>query len=168
MAAQLISTKARLRRTLFGPRRFAECRVADLDDEPAGFALFFHNYSTFLGRPGVYLEDLYVPERFRGRGVGIALLRDLARIAVERGCERLDWSVLDWNEPALGFYRQIGARANRFEDLGIDAVDREDHEARAGPQQALDTLLVNEQAVGDESDLDGSPAAPAAVRSAQR
>lgn len=118
---EVVADEHRLRRTLFGPRPYAECRIAEWDLEPVGFALFFHNYSTFLGRPGIYLEDLYVRERFRGRGVGLALLRDLAGIAVGRDCARLDWSVLDWNEPALGFYRELGARA--LDDWTVHRLD---------------------------------------------
>jgi GNAT superfamily N-acetyltransferase len=83
--------------------------IAEAEGEAAGFALFFHNYSTFLGRPGIYLEDLYVRPELRGRGVGRALLAHLARLAVERGCGRLEWWVLDWNEPAIRFYRALGA-----------------------------------------------------------
>ncbi|MDH4166405.1 MAG: GNAT family N-acetyltransferase [Gammaproteobacteria bacterium] len=98
-----------LHRDLFGPRAFAEAVVARVGDEPVGFALWFHNYSTFEGRPGLYLEDLFVRPAFRGCGYGEALLRHLARVAVERGCARFEWSVLDWNEPALAFYRKLGA-----------------------------------------------------------
>ncbi len=96
-------------RDLFGPRAFAEAVIARVGDEPAGFALWFHNYSTFAGRPGLYLEDLFVRPAFRGRGYGEALLRYLARVTVERGCARFEWSVLDWNEPAIAFYRKLGA-----------------------------------------------------------
>ena len=98
-----------VRRDLFGPRAFAEAVIARVGDEPVGFALWFHNYSTFAGRPGLYLEDLFVRPAFRGRGYGEALLRYLARVTVERGCARFEWSVLDWNEPALAFYRKLGA-----------------------------------------------------------
>ena len=98
-----------VRRDLFGPRAFAEAVSARVRDEPVGFALWFHNYSTFAGRPGLYLEDLFVRPAFRGRGYGEALLRYLARVTVERGCARFEWSVLDWNEPALAFYRKLGA-----------------------------------------------------------
>jgi GNAT superfamily N-acetyltransferase len=105
-----VATEAALREHLFGPRRYCEVLIADLDDEPVGFALYFFNYSTFLAKPGLYLEDIFVlPER-RRVGVGQALLRRLAQIAVERGCGRLEWSVLDWNEPAISFYRRLGAR----------------------------------------------------------
>ncbi|MGB7738147.1 MAG: GNAT family N-acetyltransferase [Steroidobacteraceae bacterium] len=96
-------------RDLFGPRAFAEAVIARVGDEPAGFALWFHNYSTFAGRPGLYLEDLFVRPAFRGRGYGESLLRYLARVTVERGCARFEWSVLDWNEPAIAFYRKLGA-----------------------------------------------------------
>jgi len=111
LAHEVVADERRLRETLFGARAYAECRLAELGGRAVGFALFFHNYSTFLARPGLYLEDLFVRPGFRGRGVGRALLRELARIAVERGCGRLEWSVLDWNEPALRFYRSLGAVA---------------------------------------------------------
>jgi GNAT superfamily N-acetyltransferase len=109
MTDEVVATEAILRETLFGPRPAAEVVVGYAGDEPAGFALFFHNYSTFLGRPGLYLEDLFVVPKFRGRGYGRALLIHLARLAVERGCGRFEWSVLDWNEPAIGFYKKLGA-----------------------------------------------------------
>ncbi len=96
-------------RDLFGPRAFAEAVIARVGDEPVGFALWFYNYSTFEGRPGLYLEDLFVRPDFRGYGYGEALLRHLARVAVEHGCARFEWSVLDWNEPAIAFYRKLGA-----------------------------------------------------------
>lgn len=108
---QVVATVADLERTLFGERPGAEVVIAEWQGEPAGFALFFPNYSTFLARPGIYLEDLFVHPRFRGHGIGFALLRHLAGLAVARGCGRLDWSVLDWNETAIRFYEQIGARA---------------------------------------------------------
>jgi GNAT superfamily N-acetyltransferase len=94
---------------LFGPRRYAEVIVAEAGAEVIGFALFFHNYSTWLTRPGLYLEDLYVKPERRGLGAGKALLVRLARIAVARDCGRMEWSVLTWNEPAIGFYRALGA-----------------------------------------------------------
>ena len=103
-------TEKDLEKTLFGERPAAEVLIAYLDEEAAGFALFFHNYSTWLGKRGIYLEDLFVRPAFRKHGVGFALLRELARIAVERDCGRLDWSVLNWNELAINFYKQIGAR----------------------------------------------------------
>jgi GNAT superfamily N-acetyltransferase len=97
---------------LFGERPYAEVLIAEDEGGACGFALFFHNFSTFLGRPGIYLEDLFVlPER-RGHGIGRALLRRLAEIAVERNCGRLEWAVLDWNTDAIGFYERLGARPN--------------------------------------------------------
>jgi GNAT superfamily N-acetyltransferase len=98
-----------LRRHLFGPRPYAEVLLAEDAGEVAGFALFFHNFSTFRGQPGIYLEDLFVKPEHRGKGHGKALLAALARLAVERGCGRLEWAVLNWNEPAIGFYRALGA-----------------------------------------------------------
>lgn len=95
---------------LFGERPYAEVLIAEIDGAPVGFALFFHNFSTFEGKPGVYLEDLYVDPAVRGRGAGKALLKRLAGIAVERDCGRLEWAVLDWNQPAIGFYKRLGAR----------------------------------------------------------
>ncbi len=104
-----VATDARLRDTLFGPHPGAEVIIAEVEGAPAGFALFFHNYSTFLAQRGLYLEDLFVKPGYRGRGVGGALLARLARIAIERQCGRFEWSVLDWNAPAIGFYRKLGA-----------------------------------------------------------
>jgi GNAT superfamily N-acetyltransferase len=110
---QVTLTEAGLRDALFGHRRYAEVAIAEAAEgaaEPMGFALFFHNFSTFLGQPGIYLEDLFVRPAHRGEGVGRALLRHLAEVAVARGCGRLEWAVLDWNESAIGFYRRLGAR----------------------------------------------------------
>jgi GNAT superfamily N-acetyltransferase len=104
-------TEEDLVETLFGDKPAAEVLIAHLDDAPVGFALFFHNYSTWLGKRGIYLEDLFVRPPARKHGVGFALLREIARIAVERGCGRVDWSVLDWNELAINFYKRIGARS---------------------------------------------------------
>ena len=109
LAHACVATEESLRQTLFGPRPFAEVIMAECNTQPAGFALFFHNYSTFRARPGIYLEDLYVLPTLRGRGIGKALLKELARLAVERGCARLEWSVLDWNSPAIEFYKSLGA-----------------------------------------------------------
>ena len=95
---------------LFGQRPYAEVIIGEVDGAAQGFALFFHNFSTFEGKPGVYLEDLFVRPEARGSGLGKALLSRLAAIAVERDCARLEWSVLDWNEPAIGFYKKLGAR----------------------------------------------------------
>jgi GNAT superfamily N-acetyltransferase len=106
---EVSATEDLLRFHRFGERRGAEVVIGQHADEPAGFALFFHNFSTFLGRPGIYLEDLYVRSKFRGNGIGRAMLVYLARLAKERDCGRLEWSVLDWNEPAIRLYRGIGA-----------------------------------------------------------
>jgi GNAT superfamily N-acetyltransferase len=103
-------TEKDLARTLFGKKPAAEVLIAYLGDEPAGFALFFHNYSTWLGKRGIFLEDLFVRPAARKHGIGFALLRELARIALERDCGRMDWSVLNWNELAISFYKRIGAK----------------------------------------------------------
>jgi GNAT superfamily N-acetyltransferase len=108
---EVSATEAELSAALFGERRYAEVLFACDGGTPVGFALFFHNFSTFKGRPGIYLEDLYVHPQARGRGIGKKLLAHLARTAVERHCARLEWAVLDWNEPSIGFYRSLGAVA---------------------------------------------------------
>ena len=108
---EVVASEADLATALFGPRPFAEVVLACLDGAPVGFALFFHNFSTFRGKPGIYLEDLFVRPEARGRGIGKRLLGWLARTALERGCARLDWAVLDWNTPSIGFYRSLGAVA---------------------------------------------------------
>lgn len=107
---EVVATEDLLRTTLFGHPRFAEVLIGESDGQPVAFALFFHNYSTFLGRPGVYLEDLYVKPECRGRGYGKALLSRLAAIGRERNCGRLEWAVLNWNESAINFYLSLGAR----------------------------------------------------------
>ncbi|MGH8136964.1 MAG: GNAT family N-acetyltransferase [Steroidobacteraceae bacterium] len=106
---QVVATPERLHSVLFGPRPYAEVLFACLHGEPVGFALFFHNFSTFLGRPGIYLEDLYVRPEARGHGAGRRVLAWLAAAALQRGCGRLEWAVLDWNEPSIGFYESLGA-----------------------------------------------------------
>lgn len=108
---EVVATEAGLEHTLFGERPGAEVLIAEWRGQPAGFALFFSNYSTFLGQSGIYLEDLFVHPQFRGHGIGKSLLQRLAALAVERNCGRLDWSVLDWNEPSIQFYRRLGAVA---------------------------------------------------------
>ncbi len=110
LAHEVRFDEATLAAQLFGPRPYAEVIIGEVDGAPQGFALFFHNFSTFEGRPGIYLEDLFVQPQARGSGLGKALLAELARIAVERDCARLEWSVLDWNEPAIGFYTSLGAK----------------------------------------------------------
>lgn len=106
---QVVATEADLARALFGPVRAAEAILARVDGRAVGFALFFHNYSTFVGKPGMYLEDLFVEPAARGRGIGKALFLHVARLAHARGCGRFEWSVLDWNQPAIDFYRGMGA-----------------------------------------------------------
>jgi GNAT superfamily N-acetyltransferase len=130
-------SEAALREHLFGLRPYCEVLIAEDTEGAVGFALFFHNYSTFLTRPGLYLEDLFVwPER-RGTGVGRALLTRLAGIALERGCGRLEWSVLDWNEPAIGFYKRLGAKlldewtTCRLEGEALTALARGDSATEA-------------------------------------
>ena len=108
---EVVATEKALLQTLFGEPPGAEVLIAEWSGQAAGFALYFHNYSTFLAQPGIYLEDLFVHPEYRGHGIGKHLLSHLAAIAVSRKCGRLDWSVLNWNEPAIGFYRNIGARA---------------------------------------------------------
>lgn len=109
LAGEVTATEADIRDALFGPAPSAEAVIAEAEEQPVGFALFFHNFSTFAGKRGLYLEDLYVRPEHRGRGIGRRLLRHLARIARDRGCHRFEWSVLDWNEPAIRFYRRLGA-----------------------------------------------------------
>ncbi len=111
LSHEVVATEDTLRASLFEGRRVAEVVLAELAGNPVGFALFFYNFSTFLGQPGIYLEDLYVTPAMRGKGVGAALLSFLGRLACERGCGRLEWAVLDWNEPAISFYKKLGAQA---------------------------------------------------------
>jgi GNAT superfamily N-acetyltransferase len=108
---EVVATPADLAAALWGPRPYAEVVFACLEGTPVGFALFFHNFSTFMGRPGIYVEDLFVRPEARGRGIGKRLFAWLARTALERGCARLDWAVLEWNAPSIGFYRSLGAVA---------------------------------------------------------
>jgi GNAT superfamily N-acetyltransferase len=112
LEGEVTMTDDMLDKGLFGERPYAETLLAEQDGTPVGFALFYHNFSTFLARPGLYLEDLFVVPERRGHGVGRALLVELARVAVERGCGRLEWAVLDWNREAIRFYERIGARPN--------------------------------------------------------
>src|SRR5436309_15390176 len=108
---EVVATEAGLRNGLFGSRAFGEVILAYVGHEAVGFALFFHNFSTFRGAPGLYLEDLFVKPQWRGQGFGRRLLAHVAGVAVARQCHRMEWAVLDWNEPAIGFYRRVGARA---------------------------------------------------------
>jgi GNAT superfamily N-acetyltransferase len=109
LADRVIATEERLRETLFGAHPAAEVVLAQCDQECAGFAVFFSNYSTFLAQAGLYLEDLYVKPHWRGQGIGLALLKHLAKLAAERGYGRMEWAVLGWNQPAIEFYRKLGA-----------------------------------------------------------
>jgi GNAT superfamily N-acetyltransferase len=111
LSHMVVATEKDLEETLFGPRPYAESLIGFLNDEPVGFALFFYNYSTFLGRPGIYLEDLYIRPEFRHRGYGKAFFRYIAALAIEKNCGRFEWSVLDWNTPAIKFYEGMGAVA---------------------------------------------------------
>ena len=109
LSHEVVADEALLRESLFGEKPGAEVLIAHYEGEPAGFAIFFHNYSTFLARSGLYLEDIFVWPRFRRSGIGRALLQRVAQIAVERGCGRMEWAVLDWNQPAIEFYKGLGA-----------------------------------------------------------
>jgi GNAT superfamily N-acetyltransferase len=109
LSHEVVATEDLLRETLFGQRRTAEVAIGYIETQAVGFVLFFHNYSTFLGKPGLYIEDLFVDEDHRRRGYGRALLLHVARLAKERGCGRLEWAVLDWNQPAIDFYKKLGA-----------------------------------------------------------
>lgn len=109
LAHLVTATEERLRETLFGGKPAAEVVLARWDEECGGFAVFFASYSTFLAQPGIYLEDLYVRPHLRGKGIGLAILKHLAKLAAERGCGRLEWGVLNWNQPAIEFYERLGA-----------------------------------------------------------
>jgi GNAT superfamily N-acetyltransferase len=109
LAHEVVATEQSLRETLFGARKTAEVAIGYFEKKPVGLVLFFHNYSTFLGKPGLYIEDLFVDDLYRKRGFGAALLGHVARLAIERNCGRLEWSVLDWNQPAIDFYKKLGA-----------------------------------------------------------
>ncbi|MHA6769305.1 GNAT family N-acetyltransferase [Sphingobium ummariense] len=121
LAHEVKADRATLEKYLFGPRPMAEVLIAEREEGPIGFALFFHNFSTFEGRPGLYLEDLFVVPEARGSGAGKALLRRLAQIALDRDCARLEWWVLDWNAPSIAFYRSIGARP--MDEWTVQRVD---------------------------------------------
>ena len=109
LSHEVMADEATLREGLFGERRVAEVIIGLFEDEPVGFALYFHNFSTFLGKPGIYIEDIYVRPEMRGRGIGNVIFAYLAKLAKERNCGRLEWWVLDWNEPAINFYKKLGA-----------------------------------------------------------
>ena len=130
LAHEVVATEDGLRAALFGPRPFAEVVIGSADGEPVGYALFFHNFSTFRGAPGLYLEDLFVYPDHRGRGYGKRLLQHVAGVAVARGCHRFEWCVLDWNESAIQFYRKAGAAV--LDDWRICRVTGEALRALAG------------------------------------
>lgn len=131
---EVTATEQSLRASLFGPRRYAEVVFVEADGERVGFALFFHNYSTFLGRPGLYLEDLYIRAEKRGQGYGKLLFRHLAGLAVARGCGRMEWWVLDWNRGAIDFYRSLGAEP--MSDWTVYRLSGEALQRLAGPAAA--------------------------------
>lgn len=110
LSHEVVATEEILRANLFGKKSYAEVIIAYLEETPVGFALFFHNFSTFLGKPGIYLEDLFVKPSARGQGIGEKMLAYLAHLAKERNCGRLEWWALDWNEPAINFYKRLGAK----------------------------------------------------------
>jgi GNAT superfamily N-acetyltransferase len=140
LEANAQATPEDFRRHLFGPRPAAEAALAEVEGGPAGFALWFTTFSTFRGQPGLYLEDLFVRPEFRGRGIGKALLASLARLALERGCGWLGWSVLNWNAPAIGFYRTLGAWA--MDEWTVYRLDNEPlHRLAAmAPQRTQDSI----------------------------
>ncbi len=125
LSHEVVATEADLDKYLFGAEKMAEVLIGYEGEVPVGFALFFHNFSTFLGKPGIYLEDLFVLEEYRGKAYGTKLLAHLAALAVERKCGRLEWAVLDWNEPSIEFYKSLGARmmdewiVNRMSDESL-------------------------------------------------
>lgn len=107
---EVVTTEKHLEKVIFGEKKFVEVLIAEFDGELAGQTIFFHNFSTFVGRPGLYIEDLYVRPHFRGKGIGKALLNEVIKLAKERDCGRVEWVVLDWNQPAIDFYKSIGAK----------------------------------------------------------
>ena len=131
----VVATEAGLREVLFGPKPAAEVLLALEGEHAVGFAVFFHNFSTWLGRPGLYLEDLFVRPSERGRGYGRALLERLAQIAHERGCGRMEWAVLDWNEPAIQFYKKLGAQP--LNEWTVFRLTRDEMAKLAGGGQGL-------------------------------
>lgn len=129
LSHEVIATEELLEKYLFGDEKVAEVLIGCQDDIPVAFALYFYNYSTFLGRPGIYLEDLFVPEEYRGKGYGKTMLLCLAKLAKDKECGRLEWAVLDWNEPAINFYNSLGAR--QMDEWIINRVSGETLEALA-------------------------------------
>ena len=131
LSHQVVATRETLAETLFGEQAYAEVLIGEFEHSPVGYALFFHNFSTFTGRPGIYLEDIYVNPASRGKGFGKSLLAYIAKLAVERHCTRVEWSVLDWNEPSIQFYRSIGAMpmqgwtVQRLDGTALDSFAKE-------------------------------------------
>lgn len=131
LSHEVTTDEALLHRNLFSPSPLAYAVIAECDDEPVGFALYFYNFSTFIGKPGVYLEDLYVEPDYRGRGIGKALLMHVARKAAMEGCGRMEWSVLNWNTPSIEFYKSLGAQAMdewtifRLDEAALNKLARE-------------------------------------------
>lgn len=144
---EVTATEEALLRDGFGPNPFYHCLMAEHDGQPAGFSFFFFNYSTWKGRPGVYLEDLYVEPRFRGLGIGKALLQQTAAFALEKGCRRMQWEVLDWNTPAIDFYRAMGADfLDEWRNVRIEGEPLERLAKGAQPGQA--DAARNAEAIG--------------------
>jgi GNAT superfamily N-acetyltransferase len=141
-AGAATATEADLLRDGFGPNPFFFCLIAEHDDQPAGFALYFFSYSTWMGHPGIYLEDIFVQPEFRGLGIGKALLKQVAAIAVEKNCPRLQWEVLDWNTPAIDFYRAMGAEF--LDEWRNVRVSGEALERLAGVEQETDPARFDE------------------------
>ena len=124
LSHEVVATPAILEESLFGDTPYAQVIIAEYQGNAVGYALFFHNYSTFTGRPGIYLEDLYVQPQYRGKGFGKSLLSYIAKLAVDRNCTRVEWSVLDWNEPSIQFYRSIGAKP--MDEWTVQRLDGEE------------------------------------------
>ena len=128
LSHEVVADEATLRQSLFGERRVAEVIIGLFEDKPVGFALYFHNFSTFLGEPGIYIEDIYIKPEMRGRGIGSIMFSYLAKLARERNCGRLEWWVLDWNQPAIDFYKKLGAApmaewtVNRLTDEALEKL----------------------------------------------
>lgn len=129
LSHEVVTNEEELKRNLFGEKRFVKVLIAYSNEVAVGFALFFYNFSTFLGKPGIYLEDLFVKPEYRGKGYGKALLKKLAQIAVEENCGRVEWSVLNWNKPAIDFYEKIGAKP--LEDWSVYRLTGSDIESFA-------------------------------------
>lgn len=133
LSHEVVATEEQLRETLFGPKAVPQVLIAEAGGQGVGFSLFFYNFSTFLAKPGIYLEDLYVKPAFRSKGIGLKLLQAIAKIAVEKDCGRFEWSVLDWNERALAFYRRLGAKPQN--EWTVQRLTRREIEALASREE---------------------------------